>query len=103
MADLNREGMDTGKYLLSDIQTRLAVVEEKQKQAENDRNELKSEVKEMKVTMTTVDTKLDSIKDEFTLMKGKVGGAIWLLGSLFTALALVGDKMWKFLQTGNWN
>lgn len=97
----NNEGKIMGateKFLLSDIQTRLAVVEEKQKVGEKDRDELKLDNKELKQLVVGIDVKQDSIKEEFTLMKGKIGGALWLITSLGTALALFGETILKWLK-----
>lgn len=91
-------GNETNKYLLSDIQTQVALIKQAQVQAERDRDSLKDEAKEQRKLVESMDHKLDGIKDEFTLMKGKIGGVLWLVTSLGTAIALFGDSILKWIR-----
>jgi hypothetical protein len=94
---------ETSKFLLSDIQTRLAVIEEKQRAGENDRNTIKEEVKNVEVAQATIIGKVDEVLREFNQMKGKIGGVVWVLGALVTALSLFGDKIMNFLRSASWS
>lgn len=96
------DGRDTSKILLSDIQTRLAVIEEKQRTSELDRAAIRKDVGDVDHTINGMDNKLDEVLREFNQMKGKIGGVIWVLGALVTALSLFGDKILKFFSSGNW-
>lgn len=96
--DLNREGMSTDKYLLSDIQTRLAVVEEQQRSSKSERLEIKSELKEVKTTVNSMDGKVDSIKEEFAKLKGTWGGVILAISSIIAFFSLAGDYILKWLK-----
>jgi esterase/lipase len=112
MAENNNMG-EAEKMLLSDIQTRLAVSEEKQKTSEKDRQEIKESVKDVKTSMTELDSKFDreikdvkdvlaEIKEEFANLKGKWGGIVLVISAIGTALAMFWDSILKFLRTGSW-
>jgi len=91
-------GNETNKYLLSDIQTQVALIKQSQAQADKDRDSLKDEAKEQRKLVEKMDGKLDSIKEEFIHMKGKIGGVLWLVTSLGTAIALFGDSILRWLK-----
>lgn len=90
---------DTARHSIAKIQERIAVIEERQKAGEKDRDQLKSDNKEQKDLIVKIDTKLDGINEQFTLMKGKLGGILWLITSLGTAIALFGDSIMKWLKS----
>lgn len=94
---------ETSKFLLSDIQTRLAVIEEKQRVGELDRTAIKEEVKNVENGQVVIVGKVDEVLREFNQMKGKIGGVVWVLGALVTALSLFGDKIIKLFSSGNWS
>lgn len=98
MANLNREGMDTGKYLLSDIQTRLAVVETQQNNSKLERAEIKAELRDVKETVHTTDGKVDSMREEFAKLKGTWGGIILAISSIIAFFSLAGDYILKWLK-----
>lgn len=105
MESLNREGFDTSKMLLADIQkavnesqTRLAVVEEQQRTSKSERAEIKSELKDVKETIHSVDNKVDGIASEFAKLKGTWGGLILALSSIVAFLSLTGEYIIRWLK-----
>lgn len=95
---MNKSSNSQDTALLSDIQTRLAVVEEKQRQAENDRSELKTELKDVRTTLTSIDTKVDMVNEGFAKLKGTWGGIILAVGAVATALSFAWDWIVKLLK-----
>ena len=81
----------TDKILLSDIQTRLAVVEEQQRQSREERGEIKALLK-------SLDTKMDVSADKIARYEGKLGGIILAFSAIVTAVAMFGEHILKWLK-----
>lgn len=94
-----RMDSETSKYLLSDIQTQVALIKQAQTQAEKDRDSLKDEAKEQRKLVESMDTKLDGIKEEFAKLKGTWGGVILAVTSIIAFFSLVGDYILKWLKS----
>lgn len=90
---------DTARHSIAKIQERIAVMEERQKTGEKDRDQLKSDNKEQKELIVKVDTKLDEIKEEFAKLKGTWGGVILAVTSIIAFFSLAGDYILKWLKS----
>lgn len=91
---------DTTKFTIHKIQERIAVIEERQRTGEKDRDELKADNKEQKLMLQSVDTKLDSIREDFAKLKGTWGGIILAVTSVGTFLAFTWEWFYKLFKNG---
>jgi hypothetical protein len=81
----------TEKFLLSDIQTRLALVEQAQDLSKEDQ-------KEIKAYLVKIDEKLDKTNESVAHYKGKLGGIILAVSAVGTALAMFWDQIIRVLK-----
>lgn len=77
---------------------RLARLEVMSENSSQDRALIRQDIAQLDERLDIMDTKLDGVLNKFTSMEGKIGGALWVLGTLFTSLALFGDWLWKHLK-----
>jgi len=68
---------DTTKFSVQKIQERVAVIEERQKSAERDRDEMKANDKEQLQMLRDLGVQIAGYRDEHNLLKGKFAG-FWL-------------------------
>jgi tetrahydromethanopterin S-methyltransferase subunit G len=81
----------TEKFLLSDIQTRLAIVEHSQAISKEER-------KEIKEYLVKIDEKLDKTNESVAHYKGKLGGIILAVSAVGTALAMFWDHILRWMK-----
>lgn len=89
---------NTDKRMLIDIQSRLAVVETQGENSSKERARMYRELEHLDNKLGKVEDNVNTLVQEFSAIKGKVGGVIWVIMSLFTAIAMFGDKIWSYLQ-----
>lgn len=80
------------------IGERLAVLETQGVNSKEDRLRMQEELETVDKKVDSLNKKVDTIVEKFNKIEGRFGGAMWVLGTLVTAIAMFGDKVWNYLQ-----
>lgn len=84
--------------LLRSVEERLASLETLSQHSRDERHRLAREMEKIEEKQDRIGKDVSELLKKMNHMEGKVGGALWLAGTLVTAVVLFGDKIWKFLQ-----
>lgn len=77
---------------------RLARLEVMSENSAQDRALIRQDIAQLDERLDGVIEKQDKLLNEFSSMKGKIGGALWALGAMVTAISMFGEAIWKYLK-----